>query len=411
MVRLPSVVAFFFVFIFLLHFQGIAANTAFATIDSLAGNAEIQRAGQQNWLPATCGAKLSGNDIIRVLEKSFVRLGLPDGSTTFVRANSQIMVNFFDSSEPSIFSIHITVLFGAVFFVVKEILPKAFTKIYDTKAYTPTTVVSVRGTAFSIEVSPKNGATSVKAIHGTVHVQNIATSAASFMSAGFKCTVATPTDSVTALILLDGEVTELKTWVPADVIDKEIAAQLAKAKRDHQVLSDDFKDKIIVLPFSNHSKYEGKWKIGLGFAGQLAEQLRLSNKNASTIAIDSSRTNPLKIGESEKARFVILGDIEDFDVTQHAEITASADEYKEFYIAKVRLHIQLFDVTEKKIVLETNFVGETRGKNVKDNAWQKISTFTFNQKDLRFSKSILGSSVQQVLDQAAEKIVRWSNFE
>ena len=387
------------------------SNGAFAIIDSLAGSAEIQLAGQQKWLPAACGVKLSGNDIIRVLEKSFVRLGLPDGSTTFVRANSQIMVNFFDSSEPNIFSTHITVLFGAVFFVVKELLPKAFTKIYDTKAYTPTTVVSVRGTAFSVEVNPKNGVTSVKAIHGTVHVQNILNSAASFVSAGFKCAVATETDSIRPLVLLDGEVTELKTWVPADVIDKEIATQLAKARRDHHVLSGDFKDKIIVLPFSNQSKYNGKWKIGFGFAELLAEQLRLSNKNALLIAIDSTHTDPFKIGETEKARFVIVGDIDDFDVTQHAEITASADEYKEFYLAKVRLHIQLFDVIEKKSVIETNFVGETRGKNVKENAWQKIGALTFNQIDLSFSKSILGSSVQQVLDQAAEKIVRWSNFE
>jgi hypothetical protein len=143
----------------------------------------------------------------------------------------------------------------------------------------------------------------------------------------------------------------------------------------------------------------------------LAEQLRLSNKEATLFKADSSVVDPLRIGGLEKAKFVIVGDIEEFDILQHAEITPAADEYREFYVAKIRLRLTLIDVAGKKTAFEKMITGETRGKNVKENSWLKIGAFSFNQKDPRFSKSILGSSTQQVLDQAAEKIIQWSHFE
>jgi hypothetical protein len=388
-----------------------ASKEMFATVDSLVGTAEIQKAGQQKWEKAVLSAKLRGNDIIKVLDKSYVRLALPDGSSTFIRANSQIMVNFFDSSEPNIFSTHVTVLFGAVFFVIKEVLPKALTKTFDTKVYSPTTVVSVRGTSFCVDVDPKSGATLVKVINGTVQVRNILNNVTSFISPGFKTTVEMKTDPIAASAILDSELSDLKLWVPSQVFEKEIALQMARALRDHQVLSGDFKDKFLIMPFYNRSKYSGKWNISLGFAEDIAEQLKLSNKNAVVPKIDSTFHDPIKAGELEKARFVVIGDIEDFDITQHAEISASADEYKEFYIAKVRLRLQLIDVAGKKTLFDVTFIGETRGKNSKDNSWQKIGSLAFGSKDPRFVKSILGSSTQQAIDQSVEKIVQLSNFE
>jgi hypothetical protein len=218
-------------------------------------------------------------------------------------------------------------------------------------------------------------------------------------------------DPVSPIAVLDQEVIELKTWVPPPVIEKELQTQVAKAKRDHDVLTGDFRDKIVVMPFFNRSKYNGKWNVSAGFAEQLAEQLRLSNKEVLLNKSDSSGADPLRVGKAENARFVVLGDIEEFDILQHAEITAAADEYKEFYVARVRISVSLIDVAQKKTAFEKVFTGETRGKNVKENSWQKIGTFSFNQKDARFSKSILGSSVQQTLDQTVEKIVQWSHFD
>ncbi|HEX7511510.1 MAG TPA: FecR family protein, partial [Chitinivibrionales bacterium] len=388
-----------------------ASKEIVATIDSLVGKAEIQKSAQQQWRPAKVGNKLNSGDVIRALDNSFICVSWPDGNISYIHANSQIQLNFFDSSQPDVVTTHITVLYGAIFFVIKEILPKALTKTYDTKVYTPTAVVSVRGTGFAVEVNNKSGETGVTVINGTVLVRNIIKDAPLFLSAGFKTKVAMKTDPIVAVSLPDEDITGLKSWVPAFIIDKEMSEQLARAKREHDVLSGDFKDKTTIVPFTNKSKYKGTWALGLVMAQQLADQLGQSNKNVVVAEPDSGMTDPLSVGLKYQTRFVIIGDVVDFDILQHAEISAAADEYKEYYIATVKLSVQLIGMSEKKILADHICVGETQGKNIKENAWQKIGKLSFNLKDPRFSHSILGNSTQQALDQAAEKIIQTMNVQ
>lgn len=384
---------------------------SFVTIDSLAGTAEVQKQGQQQWKPVSLGAKLYSNDLVRALDKSFARIGWPDGTTSYIRANSQVLINMFETPETNIVSTHLTILYGAVFFVVREVLPKAFTKVYDTKVYTPTAVVSVRGTSFAVEVDDKNAATLVKVTAGTVLVRNTAMNVSSFICAGFQTSVELKTDPIAGRLLLDKDIENLKTWVPRPVIEQEIAAQLAKAARDHQILGGGFRDKLVVLPFENRSRYNGEWNIGRTLAEQLLDQLKQNDKNLTIEGVDTVAVDPIKYGEEKKARFVIIGDVEDFDVAQHAEMTVAADNYSEYYIAKVRVRIQLINVADKKLAFDNTFTGETRGKNGRENSWQKIGKLPFSMKDAQFSKSILGSSLQQVMDQSSEKILQFVNYQ
>ena len=384
-------------------------NETTATIDSLVGKAEIQKSGRQQWSPVALGAKLHGSDVVRALDNSFLRISWPDGNVSYVHANSQIMLNFFEATEPDIVSTHVTVLYGAIFFVIKEIIPKAFIKTYDTKVYTPTAVVSVRGTGFGVDVDNGNGSTSVKVLNGTLLVRNIIKDASLFLSAGFKTAVEMKTDPIVPKTLLDQDIADLKSWVPPEVIERELAAQLARARREHQALTGDFKDKLAIISFVNKSKYNGPWNIGDAFARQLADRIEQSNKNVVVAGADTPAADPLKLGEAHQARFVVTGYVETFDILQHAEITAQADEYREFYIADVRLRVQLISVADKKLLLDNTFTGETRGKNVKENSWQKVGKLALSFKDSPFSKSILGSSTQQALDQAADKIVQLVN--
>lgn len=384
---------------------------ACATVDSLTGTAEVQKSGQQQWRPLALGAKLGNNDIVRAHDKSFLRISWPDGATSFVHANSQVLINLYESSETNVISAHVTILYGAVFFIIKEVLPKALTKTFDTKVYTPTAVVSVRGTSFAVEVDNKNGATSVKVINGTVLVGNILKNVSSFISAGFQTHVEIKTDPITGKLLLDKDIADLETWVPKPVIERELALQIARANRDHQILAGGFNDRLVVLPFENRSNYSGQWNIGPTLARQLTEQLKQADKNIIVENGDTGAADPLKLGAEKKARFVIIGAIEDFDIVQHAEITVAADEYNEYYIAKVRLHVQLIDVAEKKMVSDNTFSGEARGRNSKENSWQKIGKLELNLKDTRFSQSILGLSLQQAMDQATDKLIQFVNYQ
>jgi hypothetical protein len=379
-----------------------AQKNTYATIDSLAGKAEVQRAGTQSWQKAATGDKLYNNDIIRALEKSFVRLGWPDQSASYMHDNSQLMLAFYENDASNIISRHITVMYGAVFFVIREILPKTLIKQYDTKIYTPTSVVSLRGTSFCIEVDNASRSSTIKVINGTVLVRNILKNTSVFVSAGFKSTVEMSQDPGGPRVLLDKEIESLKQWVPRPVIEAEMASQLSKAGRDHDIISGNLKDKILILPFANSSKYAGAWNIRNGFARILGDQLK--HGHLSVEISDSTGHDPLDQGAKGAARFVIVGEIQDFDIVQHAEIAATADEYREYYVASVRVNIQIINVAEKRLVFENQYTAEKRGTNAKDNSWPAIAKLSFSFGDQQFAKSILGIAVSQVIEQASEKL-------
>jgi hypothetical protein len=389
---------------------GLAAEkNTFATLDSLTGKAEIQRAGTQAWQKAAVGDKLFNNDMIRVLDKSSARIGWPDQSASYMHENSQVMLAFYESNTSDIISRHITVMYGAVFFVIREILPRSLIKQFDTKIFTPTAVVSLRGTSFLVEVNNDSKSSTVKVIRGTVLVRNILKNTSVFVSAGFKTTVDIAKDPTGPNALLDKEIDSLKQWVPVPVIEQEMALQLAKAGRDHDILAGDLKDKILIVPFTNNSKYSGAWQIQSGFATMFSDQLR--HGHLSVDVADSAGVDPLVAGVRKNAKFVIVGEIMDFDIVQHAEIAATADEYREYYIANVKLNIQMINVAEKRVVFENQYSADKRGANAKDNSWQKISKMSFSLGDQQFVKSILGIAVSQIVEQASEKLNKIIKYE
>jgi hypothetical protein len=386
-----------------------AEKNTFATIDSLTGKAEVQRAGTQSWQKAAVGEKLYNNDMIRVLDKSSARLGWPDQSASYMHENSQLMLAFYESDVSTIISRHITVMYGAVFFVIREILPKSLIKQYDTKIFTPTAVVSLRGTSFLVEVDDASKSSTVKVIRGTVLVRNILKNTSVFVSAGFKTTVEITKDPSGPNALLDKEIDSLKQWVPVPVIDQEMALQLAKAGRDHDVITGGLKDKIIILPFANSSKYAGPWNIQSGFARMLSEQLK--HGHLTIEVLDSAGQDPLVAGVRNNARFVVAGEVLDLDIVQHAEIAATADEYREYYMANVRISVQIINVADKRVVFESQFSSDKTGANVKDNSWQSVSKMGFSLDDQQFVKSILGIAVSKVVETVSEKLNKIIKYE
>ncbi len=381
-----------------------SGKDSYATVDTLFGTVETQRAGSQKWKMVHRGDKVFNNDIVRAQAHSFVRLGWPDGSASFVHENTQILLAFYESDETNIISRHITVFYGAVYFVLKEILPKTFTKSYDVKIFTPTAVVSLRGTSLSVVVDNKSGNSTIEVINGSVMVRNIIKNASTYLSAGFKTTVSVASDPLVPQPLLDADISLLKSWVPLSVVEQEMSIQLARAEHDHDIIVGNLDRRIVVLPFVNSSKYHGPWKISSAIPRMLAN--RLTHTHCTVQMVDSTQVDPLVYGEKAKAKFVVTGEIQDFDITQNAEITVSADEYREYFLARVRLSVQLINVAQKKVVIDNLFSGDMRGPNVKDNSWQRIGRMTFSIADSSFSKSILGNALFQALDQSVDQLTR-----
>ncbi len=372
-------------------------------LDSLSGKAEVQRAGSIKWDPIELNAKLFNNDVVRIIEGGVGRLQWPDRTVAFIRGGSQILVNIAPVKEKNRLFSYATVFVGSVFFVIRKIIPEKPPE--DIQLYTPTTVISLRGTSFSVGVKERTGTTCVKVICGTVRVRCIKKNASAFISAPFKTVIDSQTAPITASALLSEDLDSLRLWVPPELIDREVAAHLARGKRDQMVISGRMEEKCIIMSFTNDSKYQGAWDIRHAIPRMLAVRLMNEHNLMDISAItDSAEMTPDDAAATKHARFVIRGTIAFFDIIDHAEITVRADEYHERSIGRITIDLHLYDADKKVEVFATTVTGERTGKKNSDNSWNTIGTLPFDLGNKQFATTIIGSALDQALDAAVERL-------
>jgi len=163
------------VFTALLHAQNLTA-----TVDYLAGKAEIMKDGSASWSALSEGMTVSLNDTIKTYEKSAVDLKFDNKTFSRIGASSEIKLK---ESEESSYEVK------KLFFKKKLPLKKINLKINkgrllskvgalneqsSFKVTTPVAVVGVRGTTFD---ASHGASTSVKCIAGSVSVLNPSISA------------------------------------------------------------------------------------------------------------------------------------------------------------------------------------------------------------------------------------------
>jgi hypothetical protein len=377
-------------------------------IDSIKGSAEVQRAGRQQWQKAEKKMKLYNNDILQVLADGYASLSWPDGSQTFIHQNSQMLINLTAEAPPrdKIFS-HATVFFGAVFFLVKKIAPRGLFDDSDMRIYTPTAVMSIRGTAFGVMVDKTTGATAIKVVSGTVQVRNILKTVSLFLGPAYQTTISMNSDPLPPSAVLKTDLDSLKLWMPGSIITDEMEKQIAQARKNQLTLTGKLADKCVITMLTNNSNYHGDWPVAKLMTRALTGRLSKIKPNLNFIVKDSLENDPFEMARKDSARFVIVGSIEVFDITQHAEISARADEYREYADAVVQVRLRLLDAASGKQLAEETCTGEAANKNALENSWQKVNKLTFDLADRKFAASILGIALNQVLEQTAQKMVKY----
>jgi hypothetical protein len=388
----------------------VSGADLYVQIDSLSGRAEVQRAGRHQWQAVTKQMKLMNNDIIHVLPTGYVTLKWPDGSVSYIHQNSQMLINFIQNSgtENRLLN-HSTVFFGAVFFLVRKIAPRGLFSETTMRVYTPTAVISIRGTAFEVAVDEKNGATGVRVISGTVEVRNILRGVSLFLGSPFQTTVTMNSDPTPSKLVIQTDLDAMKTWVPAAVISSAIERHLSQALKESATIASKLEDKVIITLFDNTSSYTGPWPIAATLTKAITERLRKIRPGLTFIIKDSVTYDPFMLARKNNARFALVGTIEQFDVSQHAEVSAKADEYREYALATVNLRLRLLDAATGKQLAEETYAGDATSKNVGENSWQKINALKFDPADTVFAKTILGTALNQALGQATDKI--WQYIE
>jgi hypothetical protein len=380
----------------------------YVLIDSLVGKTEVQRAGRQLWQPCIKKMKLYNNDMVHVLPQGFVRLSWPDGTVSYLHQNTQMLITMLQTSDQrSKLLSHATVFFGAVFFLVKKIAPRGIIDDSRLKVFTPTAVLSIRGTAFLTSVDEKTGTTNVKVIAGTVQVRNIIKNTVLFLGSPYQSTIVLKTDPTAPSVVIKSEIDSLKTWIPGTIITEAMESQIMQIKKDSYSQSGKLDNNSIVISFSNASSYNGPWTIAPAMAKYLVERLKKADSSLKFSIHDSINGDPIDVARNDSSRFVILGTIEMFDVSQHAEISTRADEYREYSVANVRLRIRLIDALVAQQVTEEYFSGEITSNDGAEHSWQSIGKLKFNLSDKSFAESILGKALNQALNQATEKLARY----
>jgi hypothetical protein len=207
--------------------------------------------------------------------------------------------------------------------------------------------------------------------------------------------------------VIKSEIDSLKTWVPGPEITEAMEKQIMQIKKDSYAQSGKLNNNSIVISFSNASSYNGSWPIAPVMTKYLVERMKKSDSSLKFSINDSLSGDPIDVARNDSSRFIILGMIEIFDVSQHAEISTRADEYREYSVANVRLRIRLIDALVAQQVTEEYFSGEITGTGGAVSSWQTIGKLKFDLNDKSFAESILGKALNQALNQATEKLARY----
>lgn len=386
-----------------LNFTIAALNAAPSVVlDSLSGEAEVQRAGMTKWKPVKLNSRLFNNDVVRIAPDGYARLRWPDKCEVYMKGGTQLMVNIGPPTETEKLLNYATVFMGSVFFIIKKSIP--LPRKENIQIYTPTTVISIRGTSFSLDVAPETGTTAIKVLCGTVRVSCIAKHVSAFVSAPYKSVVKKLTDPIVSTPMHDDEIDSLRIWIPADVVDREITMHLAEGKRNQMIISGRIDKKCVLTTFKNSSKYTGDWDLQHRLPAMLAERLHNVSSHCKVTVSDTLPQRSDDKGVKRGQQYIISGTVTFFDIVNHAEITVRADEYRERSIARVQIDLTLFDVTGDTEVLRTTVTGEYSGKKSNENSMNTIGKMAFDLENKEFAGSLLGVALSQALEQAVEKL-------
>ncbi len=373
-----------------------AAHVKVATVDSLSAGASVQRAGTNTWNTAKVGDELYNNDIFRTGDSCVARLQWCGHNYVYVHPNAQILIYKKPSEGKESTLRHFSVMYGALFFLIKSVVGEE--KESTTKVFSPTCVVGIRGTSFSIHVDSSDSSTKVRVVHGTVSTMSSDSSRTRTLRPGVTAHYRGDAPVLSTSAMTEAQLDSLRSWVPSSVIDEQLRREQAHARKNYNVINNKVAHTAMVIPFTNTSEYKGEWDISVACARIIAA---MSNKRLNRVAIsykDVTNETPLQSGESYGAHYVITGEIREFEVSDYAGINAAADEYHERTIASIGIELTLYDVEKKGKIARDYFSHEVIREHTEGAALDSLDMVCdFSFTDSTFTSSMVGNTAREVI--------------
>lgn len=391
----------------MLFFVSAKAAEPVVRLDSLIGTAEVQRAGKFRWVAIDEGTVLYNNDMLRVLGSSKAWLRWDSGNLVYVNENSQIRINSYKNPTRNLISRHITVFFGALYFVIEKALPRGLISNNSLKVYTPTAIVAIRGTSFTVEVGTSTGTTDVSVLDGRVLVRNIIRQTSTFLDASYRTSVSVGADPAPPTALTTADVAKMNTWIPGRYVSKALArgSEALPAKTEKAL-----RKRVLLVPLHDESGYGGTWNVGKVLAAGVSRELTRIDKTFPVSVAEKRTHDPLALGMRKRSRYVVTGRIMEFDISKRAEINTKATRYSEYALGRVLLELNVIDIEEKKVRFQEVFAGEAADTNATLNSWSHVGAMELDLADKRFIQTVLGKACRMAVERAAKGLIGYLEF-
>lgn len=355
------------------------------------GRAEIRKAGQAAWALAGSKTKIGNNDMLRTGANSRAQVSYDDGSEILLAPNSQILFNDAGSvGNRQMAARYATAFFGAIFFVVREAMPKA--RLH--RIYTPTAVLTIRGTRFGVTVDPNTGSTLVEVTSGTVMAKNILLPLEYYVESGQSTQILLNQAPLAPSPVSTRRMDEIRVWVG----DKRMRPVKEKARAQGPEAGQP--PDILVLPLGDFSGFHGPWNLSTDLTALVAGAL--ATATGRNVAVAREKGLELdEIARLHNARRVVTGDIDVFDVSRQVRMGADADRLSESCRARIGLTLLVLDPDKQSLITRLDFVEEAETVDCAGD-WKKVTKGSLNPKDPALSTSALAAALDRACNRVTE---------
>ncbi|KMQ52527.1 hypothetical protein CHISP_0794 [Chitinispirillum alkaliphilum] len=374
----------------------VRAKSSEPQIDKITGIAEIRRSGETGWEYIDPTTNFYNNDQLRTLRNSILHFSWPNNDTAFINQNSRLIFSSFSGSKTSL-----TLLSGEAFFTNQRNDNSTENMII----YTDNLKIYLNG---SLLLRIYDNQSTLKLVTGTTRIRDMRRNRSYFLRAPEILTFKNDGDGLTRTFVTE-DMEYIKSWVPERTVQRIKQDYLHQAKRDHLILAGRFDNKVLVTPLLNNSDYSGSWdlttEITTLFKGNLENNLDHLTFETHTHPKDNKNSEELiYLARNSRSRYIVIGSIESFDLMPFAEISAEADMYREYVIARVHLNIGLFDASVERITFESSFSGEVSSSDVANTTWETMEEIPFDLNHHGFLTSLIAQALKKCLENVNEKI-------
>ncbi|MDG5816640.1 FecR domain-containing protein [Chitinispirillales bacterium ANBcel5] len=359
-------------------------------IKSLSGQVELRPTNTTGWKYISSSMPLTGNEEFRVHPGSTIHLLLSHRKGVYFNQNSRFVISRTNNSNAPY---HVSIIYGEAFFFDLE--NRRGTNPQDIVISTNNSRITLSGSSYIIVDSTSKR---LKVLAGVANVRLTHLNQRHHLRAPQK--IGITKHNTFKSKMLDKDIEMIQDWVPKEIIRSAKQQQLRNLRRDRILLSGQFKDRVLFTSLDNNSEYAGSWNISSGITNHIKTVLEDRFSHMSFAVSDQAQTGDAthrELAKKYQARYVVRGEIQQFDLLKRADISISGDQYTETKETAVRLRVSVYDAGAGRIIYDQFHRSEKSAPIRRTETRQDYENMQFALKNERFKSTLLGETISECI--------------